>query len=86
MSEITVGEFLSQLQGCDPNKVLRFNGGLTFYRFRFRDDVMIEFAEIQAMLGDSFREKHPEVKVAFYHDVPTGGAAITEVELPIIEA
>ncbi len=90
MSEqFTVGDMQRMLDGCDPDTPLEFGGGLTFYRFKGAsgDHMLLEWAEIQAPLGDSFKEKYPEVQVVYFRRIGLEeGEVIREVSLPWIEA
>lgn len=83
MDEMTVGDLLRQLQGCDPNDRLLFDGGVTFNRLKRRgpDLMVLEFNEIQADLSPAFRKRHPNVLVAFaaFH---TTGEMVQMVSVP----
>jgi hypothetical protein len=86
MHKFTVGDLQRELAGIDPSKLLHISGGLTFFRLKIRDDVLLEFSEPEAMLAESFREKYPEVQVAFCRSIPMGDELMTESSIPIIEA
>lgn len=74
---VTVGELVSELESFGKNTKILFAGGLRFYRIKrvSDDEIFFEFDEAEAYLEDSFRERHPDVKVAFLHsaDVLQGG-------------
>lgn len=72
--ELTVGDLRRHLAGFDDDTVIDFAGGLTFYRVkRWGDDrAFIEFNEAQADLTPAFKQRNPQVKVAFI-DTDNGG-------------
>jgi len=63
----TVGELRDCLSAYNDDFELKFDGGLSFYRIKTRDQnlAVLEFNEIQASLSARFKKKFPEVKVAF---------------------
>ena len=85
MSEITVGDLKRQLAGLPDDTELRFQGGMTFYRLKGRGKnmVQLEFNEPQAYLTDEFRQREPEVFVAFFRP-EDNGELIQEVAVPTL--
>lgn len=80
---LTVGDLRRHLAAYDDDFEIQFDGGLTFYRVKTRGDnlAMVEFNEFQAMLSPKFKEKFPEVKVAFC-SVESDGSVVQEVGVP----
>lgn len=85
MSEITVGDLKRQLAGLPDDTELRFQGGMTFYRLKGRGKnmVQLEFNEPQAYLTDEFRQREPEVFVAFFRP-DDNGELLQEVGVPML--
>lgn len=70
----TVGDLRNALKAFDDGTPLRFHGGLTFYRVQpdnSVDDVLIEFAELEADLREETRQS---ILVAFCRQEPLDGA------------
>ncbi|GAA4003964.1 hypothetical protein GCM10022279_29890 [Comamonas faecalis] len=63
----TVGDLRRELSIYDDDTKLSFDGGLTFGRVKNwgDDEIILLFAEPQAYLEEKFKEKNPNVKVAF---------------------
>ncbi|MEM1427840.1 MAG: hypothetical protein AAGG09_00100 [Pseudomonadota bacterium] len=79
----TVGDLRRDLQAYDDDYELEIDGGLTVYRVKTRGDklAVLEFNEFQAMLSPEFKNKFPEVKVAFC-SVESDGSVVQEVGIP----
>jgi hypothetical protein len=85
MSEITVGDLKRQLAGLPDDAELRFQGGMTLYRLKWRGKnmVQLEFNEPQAYLTEEFRQREPEVFVAFFRP-KDNRELIQEVAVPTL--
>lgn len=85
MSEITVGDLKRQLAAWPDDTELEFQGGMTFYRLKMRGKnmVQLEFNEPQAYLTEEFRQREPEVFVAFFRP-QDNGELIQEVAVPTL--
>lgn len=85
MSEITVGDLKRQLAAWPDDAELEFQGGMTFYRLKMRGKnmVQLEFNEPQAYLTEEFRQREPEVFVAFFRP-EDNGELIQEVAVPTL--
>lgn len=79
----TVGDLHFDLQAYNDDFELEIDGGLTVYRVKTRGDnlAVLEFNEFQAMLSPEFKNKLPEVKVAFC-SVESDGSIVQEVGIP----
>ena len=75
--EFTVGDLRAMLAHVDSNTKLSIAGGLTIARIKRvgREELFMEFAEIEADLSHQFRTKFPNVKVAFCSFEPSGNLA-----------
>jgi hypothetical protein len=85
MSSITAGDLRRQLEGLPEDTEIIFQGGMTFYRTKWRGEntVQIEFNEVQVPMSKVFRRKYPDVFVAFCRvDGPAEGKPIRMVEVP----
>ncbi|WP_298159812.1 hypothetical protein [Brevundimonas sp.] len=85
MSDITVGDLKRQLAGWPDDTELEFQGGMTFYRLKTRGKnmVQLEFNEPQAYLTEEFRQREPEVFVAFFRP-EDNGELVQEVAVPTL--
>lgn len=80
---LTVGELRKQLAALPDDTKIDFAGKLSFNRLRYRQGrILVEFEEIEAMLSDEFKFKHPEVK-AIFCSFESDDSPIEPVELPI---
>lgn len=85
-SGFTVGDLKRQLQFANDDDFLEFEGGLTFSRIKRRGDdlLVLEFGEVQAYLDEEFRERNPDVQVAFIKPEPfEEGQIIQEIDVSI---
>jgi hypothetical protein len=66
-NEFRVGDLRRRLQAFNDDDKLTFSGGLTFYRLKAwgDDEAILEFNEPQGFLSDEFKNRNPQVKVAF---------------------
>ncbi len=82
---MTVGELRSHLAVFDDHDELSIAGGLTVYRVKSTGDnsAFLEFNEIEVPLSEKFKEKHPEVQVAFC-SFDSDGSLVQEVSVPVL--
>lgn len=85
VSDFTVADLKRQIAGWPDDMALEFQGGMTFYRLKQRATNMLqlEFNEPQVFLTEAFRQREPEVFVAFFRP-EDNGELLQEVAVPTL--